>query len=189
MIGNSHTLSGGFETLNNRIRYYELNAYRLSSALYSLTILYGDWQNAHQAEKAQAYRIALANQFGYDLTGSHEVNEGNDGVRKPRVFSAYIEDHIEIPNGEFRLGLRFDKIKVGEKELKDPYNITFDYDGSIADENFIDGPTFNYLSPRVGLAFHWLRGNILWFQYGKYVQPPPYELTLVNWKWAAAGFT
>jgi outer membrane receptor protein involved in Fe transport len=188
-VNQAHELKAGAEAQFSIVRFYNITPWRLSSTLHQLTDLYGDWQLASQAEIEQAYRSSYADNAGYDIYGEEEINDGPDDARRPKMFSGYIKDKIEFKDLVVNLSLRVDHFDIAQRQLVDPHAITFNNDGLIAEENFMEAATYTEVSPRIGFAFPVTDRTVFHLQYGKYVQPPPYNQTYITWHNLAANLT
>jgi outer membrane receptor protein involved in Fe transport len=188
-VNQAHELKAGAEAMFSTVRFYNVTTWRLSSTLHQLAELYGTWQQAPQAEIEQAYRSSYADNAGYDIYGEEEINDGPDDARRPVMYSGYIKDKIEFKDLVVNLSLRVDHFDIAQLQLIDPYDVTFNNEGLIADENFKDEATYTEVSPRIGFAFPVTDQTVFHLQYGKYVQPPPYDRTYVTWHRLAANLT
>jgi len=176
-----HELKGGFEARLHTVRFYNIG-YRISNALHQKEL-----EGATSAEDiALAYRSAYADNAGYDITGVNTVNSGDDAPRKPKIYSFYLQDKLELKDMVVNLGLRVDHINTDQKTLKDPENIVLT-GGLIDDNNFDAVPTYTEINPRLGLAFPVTDRTVFHLEYGKFTQAASFDNTYITWHVLAAN--
>jgi outer membrane receptor protein involved in Fe transport len=188
-VNQAHELKVGLEAMFSTVRFYNVTTWRLSSTLHQLALTYGDWQSAPDSLIELAYRSSYADNAGYDIYGEREINNGRDDARRPKQFSAYLKDKIEFKDLVVNLSLRVDHFDIAQNQLIDPSLIDFDLAGRISDENFKEAAAYTEVSPRIGFAFPVTDRTVFHLQYGKYVQPPPYNRTYITWHRLAANLT
>ena len=180
-VNKTHELKGGLEAQFNTVRFYNVG-WRVGGILHDL---YETYENPTEEQIASAYRAGYADNAGYDYTGEEEVDSGPDAPRKPKIYSAYIQDKMEFKDLVMNLGIRVDHIQIGQDQIEDPYYIVIDENGLIAQENFIDAATYTEINPRLGFAFPVTDRTVFHLEYGKFTQAAPFDRTyLTNWRLA-----
>ncbi len=124
--------------------------------------------------------------FGYDIYGN-EIDDDMivrsnvagdpgvpvDGAKHPTFSAVYIHDKIEYNDVIINAGLRLDIFDTDDVRLKDPTNPDIDNEtGLIAESAFEEAPTFEQVSPRLGVAFPITNRTKFYAQYGKFIQMP-----------------
>jgi outer membrane receptor protein involved in Fe transport len=183
-INKIHELKAGASANLNVVRFYNVAPVTLSGSLHNL---YQSDPNPTDAEIRNMYIASYADNAGYDYTGNNLVNSGRDDARRPQEYSFYVQDKMEFKDMVMNLGLHVDHIRVSQKQLSDPYNIVLDNNGEIAESNLLPAATYTEFSPRLGLSFPVTDRTVFHLQYGKYVQPAPYDLTYISWSVFAAN--
>lgn len=126
-----------------------------------------------EIESKEAILInAGVNNFGYDVLGN-ETNDGLYAPHKPILASAYIQDKIEFEDLIINAGLRFDYINIDNKMFKDPTRPELSINkatGRLYEDGFIDVPSYNSFSPRLGFSFPVTDRTVFHAQWGKFVQ-------------------
>ena len=97
--------------------------------------------------------------YGYDLYGreisADDVRGGelySLGPRKPLIWGVFIQDRIDLTGAQITLGIRYDYIDPGAKDLANPYAIQVAPDGLLLASQIINDATTSQISPRIGLA-------------------------------------
>ncbi len=115
--------------------------------------------------------------WGYDVYG-REIN-GDDfrdgtlyslGPRKPVIWAAYAQDRIDLQWLELTLGLRYDFIDPGSKDIADPANIQFSANGLLLASQLVDKEAYSQLSPRIGVSIPISDRSLLHAQFGRFIQ-------------------
>jgi hypothetical protein len=124
------------------------------------------------------------NNYGYDVHGNEIESDYDDpatsytdgeffGPHKPVFAAGYIQDKIEFEDIIINAGLRYDYIDVDNKKLIDPSLPDNGIDatsGEIKPEGWTDAPTFQAISPRLGISFPVTEQTFFHAQFGKFVQ-------------------
>jgi hypothetical protein len=181
-VNQAHELKAGVEAQLSTVRFYQVDLNRLGGQFH------GSNPPETQEEIELAYRTAYLDNAGYNTTGVSEINSGRDDARRPMILSGYILDKIEFKDLVMSLSLRVDYFDIGQRQLIDPENIIIT-DGLIDDATLKDPATYLEISPRLGFAFPVTDKTVFHLQYGKYVQPAPYQNTYVTWSNFAADLT
>ncbi len=115
--------------------------------------------------------------FGYDVFG-REIN-GDDirggalyslGPRKPVIWGGYAQDRIDLRSLELTLGLRYDFIDPGGKDVADPANIQFSTDDLLLASQLVERKASSQLSPRIGVSIPISDRSLLHAQFGRFIQ-------------------
>jgi len=183
-INKIHELKAGASANLNTVRFYEVAPTTLTGGLHNL---YLSSPNPTDEEIKNMYDAAYADNAGYNYTGTELVNSGRDDARRPKEYSFYIQDKMEFKDLVMNLGLHVDHIRTSQQNLRDPYNIAIDNNGQIAESNLLPAPTYTLISPRLGFSFPVTDRTVFHLQYGKYVQPAPYDRTYITWSTFAAN--
>jgi outer membrane receptor protein involved in Fe transport len=117
-----------------------------------------------------------------------EVDDGRDGMRKPKSWSAYAQDKFEYEGVVVNGGLRFDHFDVATQSLRserfplgdpsDPSNLP----DSLESGDLSAARTYGRLSPRFGVAFPLDDRSILRFNYGQFYQQPNLQDLYVSYR-------
>lgn len=180
--GRSHEIGAGFEYRRNTIRHYRIiQPIRLAGLLANNADLRGKIlsNTATDDEVFSFYSQAFVDNIGYDLTSLNELNSGRNGAPHPILFSAYIQDKIELKDLVVNIGLRYDRLDPDADQLADPTNIVIER-SQIAESNFISGATHSQLSPRLGFSFPVNDQTVFHAQYGKFLQQPKLENLILS---------
>jgi hypothetical protein len=118
------------------------------------------------------------NNFGYDLygnkyTGTTNYETGEIAPHKPTFAAFYVQDKIEWNDLIVNAGIRYDYIDIDNQTFIDPTmpELTINKgDGTIKPAGLVDVPTFNAISPRLGVSFAITDQTVFHAQYGKFVQ-------------------
>ncbi len=122
------------------------------------------------------YRAGV-NNYGYNLEGTEEVDEGWYAPHKPVELGLYIQDKLELDNLILNLGLRYDYFDMDNKMLKDKENPdafigTKWAEGNLNEDGVVDVPTVGLFSPRLSAAFPVTDMTVFHAGFGKYAQMP-----------------
>jgi len=103
-----------------------------------------------------------------------ESDNGQDGAKHPKVYSAYVQDKFEREGVIVNAGLRYDYIDVDTPALKnDTTPLEDGPDPTLLDpEDLQANRTYSRISPRLGVAFPLDEKTILRFNYGQFYQQP-----------------
>ncbi|NWF89997.1 MAG: TonB-dependent receptor [Ignavibacteriaceae bacterium] len=174
-IGKEHSVKIGGEYQLLTIRNYSWGneaLMALSQLVYQNEILpAGD---PAKITRDQVYIGRGINNYGYDLDGN-EIG-GDDpimGAKKPVFAAFYVQDKIEYNDLIINIGLRYDYIKVDNLEFLDPTRpeLSINYNtGEIILDGWKEVPTFQSVSPRLGLSFPVTDQTVFHAQFGKFVQ-------------------
>jgi hypothetical protein len=118
------------------------------------------------------------NNYGYDLfgnsyDGSDDFAAGKVAPKQPILFGAYIQDKIEWNDLIVNIGLRYDYIDIDNQKMIDPTRPELSISKSskqLIPEGWEDVPTFDAISPRLGISFAVTDQTVFHAQYGKFVQ-------------------
>ncbi|MFQ5584256.1 MAG: TonB-dependent receptor plug domain-containing protein, partial [Calditrichia bacterium] len=146
------------------------------------------------------YNNAIGRFYGYDIFGN-EISDSRfrtvvdptfgfedryqeAAPKRPTIAGAYIQDRIEFQDFTLNLGVRWDYFKADHFRFKDPENIYgFGLRPNRLDEEDLESmPSENYLSPRVGFAFHLTERTVFHAQYGIFRQAPRFFDIYDSWK-------
>jgi len=181
-INKVHELKGGFEAQFYTVRFYDVGS-RVANALHQKETELG--RALTDEEIGLAYRTGYANNAGYDITGDELVDSGEEGPRKPRIYSFYVQDKMEFKDMVVNLGLRVDHIDIAQKTLVDPDNIQIT-SGLIDPSNYAESATYTEINPRIGFAFPVTDRTVFHLEYGKFTQAANFEHTYITWHRLAA---
>ena len=134
-----------------------------------------------------------------------EINDPNENTaidiytRKPREYSGYIQDKIELQDLIINAGIRFDYFDAAGFTLnhKNDPDIYRPKAPDHLDETFEERQTHWYkdskpkysLSPRLGVAFPVTAGGVVHFSYGYFFQAPNFEYLYQNPEFKFGGQT
>jgi hypothetical protein len=174
-IGKEHSVKIGGEYQLLTIRNYSWS----NEALMGLSQLVYQNDQLPAGDPAKVTRDQVLinrgpNNYGYDLNGN-EIG-GDDaviGAKKPVFAAFYIQDKIEYNDLIINVGLRYDYINVDNLEFKDPTRPELSIDpnsGEILIDGWKEVPTFQSVSPRLGLSFPVTDQTVFHAQFGKFVQ-------------------
>lgn len=114
--------------------------------------------------------------FGYDLYGNEVDNAsslGIDGPKHPKYYNAFIQDKFEANDLVINVGIRLDHFDNDDFVFSNPNDPAFDpTNQKLILSGISKAPTFDEISPRVGLAFPVTDRTVFHLQYGKFVQMP-----------------
>ncbi len=126
------------------------------------------------ARTAEEILIAQGvNNYGYDVFGNETDEDGLFGAKHPVFAAAYIQDKIDLDDIILNIGLRYDYIDTDNQEFVNPSlpDLAIDFNsGEIHPEGLVDVPSFQAISPRIGISFPVTDQTIFHAQYGKFVQ-------------------
>jgi hypothetical protein len=122
----------------------------------------------------QIYINRGVNNFGYDVFGNETSGSGGILDAKHPVFaSAYVQDKIEYSDLVMNIGFRYDYINTDSKKFIDPTFPDLSINkqtGVLNPAGFVDVPSFDFISPRIGLSFPVTDRTVFHAQFGKFVQ-------------------
>lgn len=127
---------------------------------------------------------AGVNNYGYDVFGNEIGSDYDDpitpfkdgkffGPHQPVFIGTYIQDRIDFNDIIINAGLRFDYFDVDNMQLKDPALPDAGIDptsGEIREAGWVEVPTFQALSPRLGISFPVTDRTVFHAQYGQFIQ-------------------
>lgn len=123
---------------------------------------------------ATVRRMTTPDMYGFDELG-RPIDDGPDGPRHPKFFSAYVQDKIEISDLIIQAGLRFDQIDMDSWSLENPQEpITKEATSTVL--GLRRNKAFQYVSPRLGFSFPVSDKTVFHIQYGKFVQAPALDV-------------
>lgn len=166
LLDDVHSIKFGGDYEYHTIRNFSFNNERV----FSLAKLVDDPQGRTLAEINAAQGV---NAYGYDLEGNETNEDGIFAPKHPVFASAYVQDKIDFEDIILNLGLRYDYIDVDNFEFVDPAmpDLTFDFNsGAVKEEGLKQVPSFNAISPRIGISFPVTDLTVFHAQYGKFVQ-------------------
>ncbi len=173
-FGKEHSLKVGGELQLFTIRNWALNNENIMSLpniLNQSNALPGQAQ--YGATTMDIIRAQGVNNYGYDPLGNEYDGDGVEAAKKPVFFAAYIQDKIEWNDLVVNIGLRYDYIDIDNLMFKDPSRPELAIDkntGVVSASGFKKVPTFDAVSPRLGVSFAVTDQTIFHAQYGKFVQ-------------------
>jgi outer membrane receptor protein involved in Fe transport len=180
-IGKRHEVRGGAEYTYRQYRRFAFNALAYLRRLRDVNLdpdSYSDYD---------IYNPIWAG-LGYDWEGEPvdedmivttklgqpqelEINLRN-APPTPQYMGGYLQDRIELRDLIINAGVRWDYFKMGHSGLTDLAALEMGPGGVVADTNWTDPKTYNYVSPRLGFSFPVTDRAVFHAQYGKYVQAP-----------------
>ncbi|HTY58424.1 MAG TPA: hypothetical protein VMF59_06380, partial [Bacteroidota bacterium] len=86
------------------------------------------------------------------------------------IWSGFIQDRIDLTGVQITLGIRYDFIDPGAKDLANPYAIQLGQNGLLLASQIVSDATTSQISPRIGLAVPLGDRVILHGQLGRFVQ-------------------
>ena len=113
------------------------------------------------------------NNFGYDVWGAPTSGSGYQGARHPVFAAAYVQDKVEFKDLVVNLGIRYDYINTDNYTFVDltrPELSIDPYSGAVDASGLKKVPSFQSISPRVGLSFPVSDRTVFHTQYGQFVQ-------------------
>lgn len=124
------------------------------------------------------------NNYGYDVFGNEISKDYDDpltsfqdgkffGPHEPLFIGAYIQDRIDFQDIIINAGLRFDYFDVDNLLLKDPALPDAGIDptsGEIREDGWEEAPTYQALSPRLGISFPVTDNTVFHAQFGQFIQ-------------------
>jgi outer membrane receptor protein involved in Fe transport len=167
--------------VGGRLESWNMRQYNITNIAGGLELLYGLNGNTpatfpdEETRRVQWARQAAVNNYGYDVYGN-KVDGGvtdQDAPKKPLFYSAYWQNKVEFRDLVLNLGLRYEGFNPRGRAFNDPTNIDFDENLDVIDETSLtEGPSYNYLLPRVNFSFPVTDKTVFYAAYGKYVQMP-----------------
>ena len=152
-INSEHQLRGGIEGKFHRLWFHEINVRK----------------NAGTAFQSQIPIEGTAFNQEY--------------IHRPREYSAYIQDKIELEFLIVNAGIRLDVFKPADSVLQDfsrPQEIDIN-DSTKSIPRFGDAANYSYqLSPRIGLAYPITDRGVIHVSYGHFFQTPLFEFLYTN---------
>jgi len=127
-----------------------------------------------------------SNIYGYDYFGN-EIDGSSDKMHAPfqPVFaSAYLQDKIEYEDVILNVGLRYDYIDTDVLEMVDKFRPDLSIvksNNNLIPDGWQKVATFSAVSPRIGLSFPVTDKTVFHAQYGKFVQQPDLNQSLVGY--------
>ena len=154
------------------------------------------------------YEGAYAENIGYDVTGTKNLNSGDNGARKPVIGALFVQDKLELKDMILNAGLRYDYIDPNNYRFNPATgganNVVINTFGNLAETVYLDEegeyrsvtPTAidsvgkplrikskirTLLSPRIGLAFPVTDRTVFHAQYGKFIQQPELNRMFISY--------
>ncbi len=184
-----HEIKLGGNAELNTIRRYSVGTYTM---LQNARLNPDDFRDAYNGDPAAvaAFRVALRmrTSYGYDLFGNETEEDGVNGPRHPKRYSAYIQDKFELSDLVINAGLRLDVYDNDDFNIPNLSNPDWDRDNRGLGKTTKKDPSVE-LSPRLGLAFPVSDRTVFHMQYGKFVQAPRLDQLYANDAWYDAIFT
>ncbi len=118
----------------------------------------------------------------------NEVNDGRDGAKHPKTWSAFAQDKFEREGVIVNGGLRLDHINVDTKALVSESRPLGSPDAignlpdSLENSDLTGNKTYARLSPRLGVAFPVDEKTQLRFNYGQFYQQPNLQDLYVSYR-------
>lgn len=105
-------------------------------------------------------------------------------IKKPKEFSAYVQDKMEFKSIILNVGLRYDYFNANSQYSTDIFYPSPNYPNipSAIDPNSLlaTAPAKHQFSPRVGISFPITDQGIIHFSYGHFFQMPPFSYLYTN---------
>ncbi len=129
--------------------------------------------------------------YGYELVqGSNgdiflrESDDGQDGAKHPKTWSAYFQDKFEREGVIVNAGLRLDHINVDTPALLRDSSPLADgpFPDSLDNADLVGNKTYARISPRLGIAFPVDEKTQLRFNYGQFYQQPNLQDLYVSYR-------
>jgi outer membrane receptor protein involved in Fe transport len=115
-----------------------------------------------------------------------EVNNGRDGAKHPKTWSAFVQDKFERSGVIVNGGLRYDYINVDTPALASERYPLGPPDSALPDSlnssDLVSNKTYSRISPRLGIAFPVDEKTVLRFNYGQFYQQPNLQDLYVNYR-------
>ena len=173
-LGSEHSVKVGGEYQHHTIRGYSWN----NDGAFSLAGLLANNANLPNGDpnKVTPEQILInagVNNFGYDVFGNSTSESGLYGAKHPVFAAAYAQDKIEFKDLVVNIGLRYDYINTDNYMLVDEAHpeLTVDpYSGAINPAGLAKVPSFQAVSPRIGLSFPVTDRTVFHTQFGQFVQ-------------------
>ncbi len=109
--------------------------------------------------------------YGWDLMGEKKIKDGPYGPRKPSFASSYLQTKWEYKNVTLNLGLRWEHYEYNALRPEAPAYPRYDPANEWIDvDALIYTKPYNYILPRMNLAFLYSQKTVLFARFGKYVQ-------------------
>ncbi len=192
-VGSAHHLRAGVDYRYNTIRAYSITPFNIAQNRAANPTLSDE----------EVYKGSAQN-LGYDIFGKNTLAAGLNGAKHPVLAATYLQNRIEVQNAVLSLGLRWDYFDSATPKFRDPLLIVFNEKGLLADRAYLDfrgeyssglptpqdqtgvpqfitAKTHRHLSPRLRLALAVTDHTVLHAQYGKFIQPPEFNLLLTNY--------
>jgi len=181
-LGQHHEISTGLNYRSYTYRQYDMHPQVMSEMKESFTsykdIPVDDWFNTGSVN-AIGY-----DRFGNEIDKKKKYTYGKPdtiaGVsaapKRPKEFSAFLQDKIEYDDIVINAGLRLDYFDPDDKKLRDPGDpIYYEASSFIKDKSWKDIDPYITLTPRLGFSFPTGPSSNFFLYYGKFVQMPQYS--------------
>ena len=179
-VNRYHQLKAGADFQRHTLRLFNhFFPVQLGGANPNLT----DWDG--YGYNMDVIRDGLGNITRIDLK---EVDDGRDGAKHPKTWSAYVQDKFEREGVIVNGGLRLDHINVDTEALVSETRPLGDPDavGNLTDSletsDLTSNKTYARLSPRLGVAFPVDEKTQLRFNYGQFYQQPNLQDLYVSYR-------
>lgn len=173
-LGSEHSIKVGGEYQRHSIRGYSWNndnVFALAGLLANNTALPAGDPNKVTPE--QVLVNLGVNNFGYDVWGNPSNQGGYQGAKHPVFAAGYIQDKVEFKDLVINVGLRYDYINTDNYTFIDVTQPEFSidpYSGAVYESGLKKVPSFQSVSPRLGLSFPVSERTVFHTQYGQFVQ-------------------
>jgi hypothetical protein len=173
--------------VGGRYERWTMRQFQITSITGLMTYLYGAHGETNRlitladslVPGTEYYRSKLAkagniNNYGYDVDGNL-VDSGPDAPFHPIFFSAYIQNKMEFRDVILNVGLRYEFFNPNAKTFRNMLDPQEDFDQNLdilAPDSLVNGPTYNYILPRISFSFPVTAATVFYAQYGKYAQMP-----------------
>jgi outer membrane receptor protein involved in Fe transport len=186
-LGTIHEFKAG-----GSVNIHKLRLYRVGRGAVNLLVWYrnnpdqaripGDDRDFSVADNGQI------DNYGYDVYGNEVegnfIQDGVDGPKEPRYWSAYVQDKIEYEDLVVNAGLRLDIFDNDDFTfVDDPTTpgVTEDSENPSIDPEtkwyrrtgLAEKKAFKAVSPRLSVSFPVSDRTVFYFQFGKFIQAPP----------------
>ncbi len=190
-VNSSNEIKLGAEYLRHTLRYYN---HLVPHKVYYQWEFNEDKTDSSWVLSPQAW--SDVNNYGYDITGQTELNDGWNAAKHPYEFAFYLQDKFEWEGLIVNAGLRFDYFNANTLRLRnefvplDPDKKGFDPDATneeilegqrLTEADLEDATAEKQISPRLGVAYPVSDRTHFRFSYGKFFQRPELQYLYVSY--------
>ncbi len=159
----------------------QFNIGNIAAALEAVNGIYGNTPvvfPSEDAKRVQWARQGGVNNYGYDVYGNKVDGDvtTRDAPNKPVFASAYFANKLEYNDLVLNFGLRYEYFNPRGRMFSDPYNyVNTDFDNTLdilKESNLTEGPSYDFVLPRLNFSFPVTDRTVFYAQYGKFVQMP-----------------